>query len=130
MAERYEIAHVERRRRVEYKPVEHRVEDISGSSSHNHAQTYNISCACLLPHLQQDVIANHRYGHYSKNAQHIFVDKRHPVGHPVVLNEVDVKPARYLDALMQAHVGLDLYLDDLVNHQDRYHNQHSQPAVG
>ena len=43
----------------------------------------------------------------------------HTIGHARVLDEVDIEPIRNPDTLMQAHIRLNLDLDNLVDNEDR-----------
>ena len=111
------------RRGIEDEPIEHGVEDVAGGACQNHGEAHNVARTHLLLHLKPDVVGNDRDGDNAKETQHQLVDKRHAVGHAVVLNEVDEEPRGDFHALVKAHVRLHSYLDDLVDQQDEEDEQ-------
>ena len=76
--------------------------------------------------LKPDIISQSTDGHHTEERKEQLRTYLHTIRHTVVLDKGNIEPVGHPDTLMQLHVGLHPYLNELVNKEDgddQYHRQ-------
>lgn len=129
MAERNEVRHIIRRRRIEYESVEHAVDKVAYRPGKNKRKAYNPQHTHLPAQQSGQIPAQRDNGDDTEYAKNRLVYHCHAKRHTVVFDKAYVKPVGNPYALVKAHPGLHGYFYPLVDYKQRHrqqrHRQHS-----